>query len=419
MLKVLNMILKVSKIIKTLLSSVKNYGGIVRQNLTKPWTFIRINNENWIYEAILSKAWTLVIIIGSIIVVGVIIGVLLAGFILVCEYLVYKFWFQKDVHKSATWKQYIEFRANPKDYVIETRGGAIMITDLVEVIDSSSNRLQGILSFIKTRCFSQPGVYKVNLGKWEALIKSLNKYGLIRWILFQGKSIGFVELDAFLLRALLFSGVSFTVPVIGNVQLGIYEFSRAKLLFNILGLLAVITFGTSFVSLSVIRLILNLAGFKTLGSVAGHYASSSSVGLIAVLSVYLVAELIPPQCSNFAEYLEDAGMQNGKIQLPLPELMDKERSVFFYVTPQPNEIEVFQNPAKLSGNEMATEMPTLGSLFKERHFADYVPRQQVKKFGELLEDSDFNSLPSPSEAPRVQRLGEKILEILEEDRPFD
>ena len=397
-----------SRIVK-IFQKVAAIGAIVRQNLNRTSTVIRITNPSAIYTLALSNFWSLIVALLLSVIVGLILGLAISGFIGATEYLFYYFKF-RTIDKSATWDDYLRYRANPKNYYVQTRGGSIAITDILEAIDASHNAINPVLAFLKRHCFDKPGFYKINLTRWAKVVKSLNKIGLVRWFLFKGQWVGLISIDSFLVEALKLSSLTFKVPAIGNVELGIYEFSNTKLLFNLFGLITVISFGVLSSALMVIEFVLTQIGLRTLAAIAGQYAASSGVGLLAAVSVYYIGQFSPPNCQNFADYMVEGSVRDGKIQIPISEFANKEPKVFMYVPPSP-EIEVL--PVDMSSTETLKEIPTLGSILKERHFGNYLPRRQLKKLEEVQDLLEVDV--TPSDAPIFQRLKEKVVEVFHEN----
>ena len=374
-----------------------------KSNLHRTTTVICITNGMTRTTYFMSTLWTCIIGLCLALVVGSIVAVVGSAGVLSYEYLFYRFRF-KSVVPSGTWADYIKYRANPETYSIETRSGSILVIDMLSAIESA--QINPLLGFIQSYCFSEPGVYKINLAKWSDAIKSLNKLGLIKWFILTGKSIGLVSLEAFLFAAFQGSNfITFTLPIIGSVQVLMYELSRTKLLFNIFALISVITFGTLFVSSALTQLILTRLGFVVLGTRVGGYASSFSVASSTALLAYAIGQFVPPHCESYAEYLEDVPVVNGKITIPLSELDSQD--VIVYVPRK--EIEVVDIPVDPSG----IDIPTLGSLEKP-DVRRNLRRRQTKHFREIqevFEDSDVNPLSCPSDAPIFERMKETVKTI--------
>jgi uncharacterized membrane protein len=304
---------------------------------------------------------------------------------------------------SATWKQYLEYIESPDTYAVQTRGGSILVLEMLEALETV--QINPILGFIQSYCFRRPGVYKINLSKWSEVIKALDKLGLITWFSLQGKSIGLLNVSTFLLAVFKGSNfITFTLPVIGSVQILMYELSRTKLLFNIVALLSVMTFTTLWVGAALTQLILTRFGFVAAGARAGQYASSFFGVAIGAIGTYAGGQFVPPQCESFAEYLKEVEMMNGKIPIPLSELDSQD--VILYVPPK--EIELVDIPVDPS--------PTLGSL--ERGDNSIARRNlrgpQTKQFREIeqvFDHSDANLLSCPTDAPIFQRMKEGIKNI--------
>ena len=373
-----------------------------KKNLNRTTTVIRISNGTTVSTYFLSTLWTGISSIYVALLIGTCGAVLFSGCYLFYQYLLYRFRF-KAVLPSATWKDYLEYRKSPETYYVQIRGGSILVLEILEALETV--QINPILGFIQSYCFRRPGVYKINLSKWSDVIKALDKLGLITWFSLQGKSIGLLNVSTFLLA--LFNGsnfITFTLPVIGSVQVLMYELSRTKLLFNIVALLSVMTFTTLWVGAALTQLILTRFGFVAAGARAGQYASSFFGVAIGAIGTYAGGQFVPPQCESFAEYLKEVEMVNGKIPIPLSELDSQD--VILY------EIELVDIPVDPSG----IEMPTLGSL--ERRDNSIARRNlrgpQTKQFREIeqvFDNSDANLLSCPSDAPIFQQMKEGIKNI--------
>jgi hypothetical protein len=377
-----------------------------KKNLNRTTTVIRISNDMTQYTYFLSTLWTGISSVCVALLIGTFGAVLISGCYLFYQYLFYRFRF-KAVLPSATWKDYLEYRESPETYAVKTRGGSILVLEMLEALETV--QINPILGFIQSYCFGRPGVYKINLRKWSEVIKELNNLGLITWFSLQGKSIGLLNLDTLLLAVFKGSNfITFTLPVIGNVQILIYELSRAKLLFNIVALLSVMTFTTLSVGAALTQLILTRFGFLVAGARAGQYASSFFGVAIGAIGTYAGGQFVPPQCESFAEYLKEVEMVNGKIPIPLSELDSQD--VILYVPPK--QIELVDIPVDPSG----IEMPELGSI--ERRDNSITRRNlrgpQTKQFREIeqvFDNSDANQLSCPTDAPIFQRMKEGIKNI--------
>lgn len=388
---------------------LKKWFATLGQNLNRTTTVIRISNGLTISTYFLSTLWTLILGVSFAVVVGSIGALVVSAGVLSYQYLFYRFRF-KSVVPSGTWHDYLEYRAKPDTYAIETRSGTLLVSDMLSALDAA--QVNPLLGFIQSYCFREPGVYKINLARWSDAIKSLNKLGLIKWFVLNGKSIGLVSLEAFLLAAFHFSNLSFRLPVIGTVEIGIHELSRTKLIFNICALLSVMISSSLFVGSALIYLILTRLGFIGLGTRAGQYASSFYVASMSTLSLFLVGQFVPPHCESLAEYLEDVPVVNGKIPIALSQLENND--VIFYVPPK--EIEFVDIPVDSSG----IEIPTVGSL-EGPHFHGNLRRRQTKHFREiqeLFEDSDVNPLSCPSDAPIFERMKETV-KTIENEFPLE
>lgn len=398
--------MKILTIIRRLVATLRHN---FQHNFNRTSTIVHIASGNEITMYALNSLWTGIISLCLALLIGTFGAVLFSGCYLFYHYLFYRFRF-KAVLPSATWKDYVEYRESPEKCVVKTRGGDILVIDVLGALENA--QINPLLGFIQSYCFSETGIYKINLTKWSDVIKSLDKLGLITWFGFQGKSIGLLTVDAFLLQAYKLSNFSVTLPVIGTVTVRIWEFSRAKLLFNIVSLLTMVTFGTLWVGTAVSQLILTRLGFVVAGAHIGQYASSFFGVAIGAVSTYGVGQFAPPNCESFADYLKDVEVVNNKIQIPFSELDNKD--VLFYVTP-PTEIELVDIPVDPSGIEMP-EMPTLGSL--ERRDNSIARRNlrgpQTKHFREIepvFDNSDANLLSCPTDAPIFQRMKEGIKNI--------
>jgi hypothetical protein len=394
---------------------IKNF----KANIHRTTTVIRITNDMTISTYFLSTLWTCIMGLGFALVVGSIGTVVLCAAVLSYEYLFFRLRF-KSVLPSATWQQYLEYRENPENYAIETRGGTIRVVEMLNALEEAQAKINPLLGFIQSYCFRKPGLYKVNLSKWSDVINSLNKLGLIKWFALPAKSIGYISLDAFLFAVFQASNfITFRLPVIGSVEILMYELSRSKLLFNLVALLSVVTFVSLFVGSALSGLILTRLGFVGLGTRFGGYASSFSVASITALSVFVGGQFAPPYCRSYAEYLKEVEMVNGQIQIPGAELDNYD--VLLYVPSK--EIEFVDIPVDPSG----IDIPTLGSLEKLEK-PDVHPNlrrrgqtKQTKYFREIqevFEDSDVNPLSCPSDAPIIERMKQSV-KTIENEFPLE
>lgn len=387
-----------------------------KANINRTTTVIRIRNGLTISTYFLSTLWTCIMGLGFALVVGSIGAVVLCAALLSYEYWFYRLRF-KSVLPSATWQDYLNYRKSPDTYAIQTRGGTIRVVEMLDALEEAQAQINPLLGFIQSYCFRKPGLYKVNLSKWSDVINSLDKLGLIKWIVLPAKSIGYISIEAFLLAVFQASNfITFRLPVIGSVEILMYELSRTKLVFNLFALLSVVTFASLFVGSALSRLILTRLGFVGLGTRVGGYASSFSVASITALSAFFVGQFAPPHCTSYAEYLKEVEMVNGQIPIPGAELDNYD--VLLYVPTK--EIEFVDIPVDPSG----IDIPTLGSLEKLEK-PDVHPnlrrRGQTKYFREIqevFEDADVNPLSCPSDAPIIERMKQTV-KTIENEFPLE
>jgi len=400
------------------LISIRNYWSIVWQNANNNPVMVQIVQDGVSYTYFLNSFWAVGLALGLGLLIGLLIGLLVSVVILVYHWMVFQFGF-KSIFPNARWKDYLDYRENrdnPK-HLMKTRGGAISLDDVLNAIDDSSNAINPIVQFLKNQCFRRTGFYRVKPLKWNHVIHRLNKLGLVKWIIVGGKKIGIVSLDSFLLQVLNFSSLSFQLPLVGTVSFSIFEVSKAKLVFNILGLATVVGVGSLFLSFVCIYLIAVNCGLISLAAISAEQASISAVNLIASVTVYVLGQFAPPNCSNLAEYLADANLVNGKIRIRRSDfqLGDNENEIIVYSRPPITGIEFVDNPIDLPVPD--------GSIFKDRHFADYSPRTRVKKWKDLykqidkiLDDMEIEDLDldftSPS--PTYVRVKEEVAKFVEE-----
>lgn len=405
--------LQLKKSVVSILSLVKDYLSILWQSSNQNSILIFISRGDMCLGYMMNALWGIPLAILLSILIGILVsGVIIFGTLL-WQYILYRFGF-KSIQPSASWGDYVRYKNAPHRYRIETRGGEISIDALISSIDETAHSINPIIKFIKDQCFREPGFYLARLPEWLAVIKSLEQLGLVKWLLIKGKRIGVIGVDAFLIQVLRLSSLRLQVPIIGSVSVSISDLSRQKMLFNILGLAAIVFLGSAFFSLSLSYLILNRLGFIVLGGVARKYASSSALWVITAITVYATGQFVPPQCDKLAGYLDHVNLVNGKIKIQIPflELEMDDNSILIYSPPPITGIEPVDIPVE--------EMPTLGSLFKVkvRRFANYVARRQVKKFSEFVEElgaeDDFD-LSYPATAPIYQCVKEKVGRIFVDD----
>ncbi|MGL5135110.1 MAG: hypothetical protein ACRC78_21470, partial [Planktothrix sp.] len=278
------------------------------------------------------------------------------------------------------------------------------------------NGINPIIEFLKNQCFRKPGFYRVKPSKWDHVIKRLKKLGLLKWIFVSGKKIGIVSLDSFLIQVLNLSSLSFQLPLLGSVSLSIFEISKAKLLFNIIGLATVISVSSLVMVFTLIHMLALNFGLMGLAAVTAEQASIGAMSLIASMTVYVVGQFAPPNCSNLAEYLEDANVVNGKIRIRRSdfELANNDKDgVILYSPPPITGIELVENPVDLPVPDH--------SILKDPYFRNYSPRKQVKNLKDLfeqidniLEEIDLEDLDFTSPTPTYVRFREGLAEFLEE-----
>lgn len=396
--------------------SIRNYWSIVWQNANKNPVMFQIVQDGVSYTYFLNSFWAVILALCWGAIWGIIIGLLVSVLILVYHWMVFQFGF-KSIFSNARWKDYINYRENRdnRKHLIKTRGGAISMDDVLNAIDDSSNGINPIVQFLKNQCFRRPGFYRVKPLKWNHVIHRLNKLGLVKWIIVGGTKIGIVSLDSFLLQILNFSSLSFQLPLVGTVSFSIFEVSKVKLVFNILGLATVVGVGSVFLSFFCVYLIALTCGLINLAAFSAEQASIWAVNLIASMTVYVLGQFAPANCSNLAEYLADANLVNGKIRIRRSDfqLGDNENGIIVYSRPPITGIEFVDNPVDFPVADL--------SIFKDRHFADYSPRTRVKEWKDLyeqidkiLDDMEMEDLDFISPSPIYERVKEEVAKFVEE-----
>lgn len=409
--------LKVISFSHKILISIRNYCSIVWQNANNNPVMVQVLRNDQLNTYFLNSFWAGVLALVAGMVIGVFLGILVGILILVYHWIVFQFGF-KAIYPNGRWKDYIEYRQNRDNraYFIQTRGGAINLDDILNAIDDSSNGINPIIEFLKNQCFRKPGFYRVKPSKWDHVIKRLKKLGLLKWIFVGGKKIGIVSLDSFLLQVLNLSSLSFQLPLLGSLSLSIFEISKAKLLFNILGLAALIGVSSFVLFFGCIHLIALNFGLTSLAAISAEQASIGAMSLIATMTVYVVGQFAPPNCSNLAEYLKDANVVDGQIRIRRSdfELGNNDKGgVIVYSPPPITEIELVDNPVDLPVPDH--------SFLKDPYFRNYSPRKQVKNWKDLfeqidtiLEEIDMEDLDFTSPTPTYVRFREGLAEFLEE-----
>jgi hypothetical protein len=243
----------------------------------------------------------LVVLICTIIIIGIAVGLLISLLIVACE--VIRFWFHfKRHYKNGTWKDYIQYRSNPESFSISTRGGDILFDDLLNAIDTQSNLINPIWKYIKEKCFWKPGFYLMN-KKWKPIIEKLKKFGLLTPI---SAKLMLISVDSFLSSVLFSNQPSIVLPILGSMRIGIHEFSRLKLYFNVLTLGLLTVTGSFAIGSWTIIIFLRALGLEAMIPTWLQVLATRSLFMAGETAMlFFAGQFVPPVCGNFATYLPE------------------------------------------------------------------------------------------------------------------
>ena len=406
-------IVKQTKLVEKLyrtIEFIRSYPQIVWNNINSGGIILRWTGPDRVTTTYLNALWSVLFVVIISFVVGLILGAIAAAIFLAVLYLEYRFVFRK-YHRKGTWKDFVKYKTESDNCVVETRGGNIKITDFLEAFETGSNFFNPMLKNIKETCFKKTGLYEIGeilrpAAKW------LVKVGLVKMTKIAGVRIGVVSLDALLAIGLKQRALNLVTTNLANLELAVYEYSRMKFWFNLVLLANIGFFTVSGASLLIGSIALTVMGFGPNTIVISRWAQLSFGTAVASLSAYAGGQFIPPvDCLPFARYMGDeneaTGLTEGRIYVinPGEDLCDSAN-----LPPRMPDIGVdFSN-----GQETAVaDLPTLGSLESQNSCPAPAPRPgslrgsrakpPTKSYSDLVRENSPQFEDAPLVRPKRQQ----------------
>ncbi|QXE46080.1 hypothetical protein IV203_000002 (plastid) [Nitzschia inconspicua] len=403
---------------------VYKYLNLIWQNANLSGLEIIIERPGNVRTMWFNAFYAILVGVSLALILGILIGSFLTFSVLLVHLIKYRFVFRKYV-KNGNWSDYCKFINSPQDYIIKTRGGDIIVENLLDVIDIDILNIgqNNIVDRVKNLCFNKAGFYLVHKGWYKLLLESklLQKMSLLQPFVIGGIEMKFLSLDAFLIAVATHASPRIRIPYLGNLIFSMYEFSHLKLWYNITTLAAMTLTGALFIGLLMAYGSLSFVGLSKLNPTLKLISSlltlsgRSSVGL---LGLYTAGQFYPPNCSNFAERLDGVTVDsNGKIHfnhspidggiiVQVPPLIDSiESSYRESFGEAPSFVEKIQpiNPVST-----LNEVSTLGEIrsdsstssISERYAERAAKPRQVQTIRTIAEQTakEYENIPSQSSA---------------------